>query len=31
VYTVEAHLNNAYAKLGIRWRTQLSGPLGGSQ
>jgi len=30
VYTVEAHLSSAYAKLGVRSRTQLAGRLGTS-
>jgi len=30
VYTVEAHLSHAYAKLGVRSRSQLAGRLGGA-
>jgi DNA-binding CsgD family transcriptional regulator len=29
VHTVEAHLSRAYAKLGVRSRTQLAGRLAG--
>jgi DNA-binding CsgD family transcriptional regulator len=31
VHTVEAHLSHAYAKLGVRSRTQLAGRLAAQQ